>query len=102
MKFDNSSSSSFILKNVTFFHDKLGSDVCPRVENISQFSTHGYFGDGMPFHTNQFGFREETLELNFLLRTIIDENANVEYSAEIYENYKYSIYRFCLTISLVN
>ena len=58
-KFQSSSSLSyFTLENITFFHAKLGLDVCPRVDNqtsgdtseestrpLSQLSTHGYWSE---------------------------------------------------------
>ena len=68
----SSPSSSFIFKNVAFFHAKLGSDVCPSVDNQTSGDTlqgltrplvekspsasyppwvlERVFGDGMPFH----------------------------------------------------
>ena len=77
----------FYFENAAFFHAKLGSDVCPRVDNqtsgdtlqdltrplsgkitISQLSTHGYwsefYGGEMPFDTKKFwlGKRHWNLE----------------------------------------
>ena len=69
----------FYFENVAFFHTKIGSDVCPRVDNqtsgdtlqdstqplrVEKSPSASYprmgigardFGGGMPFHTNQFG-----------------------------------------------
>ena len=71
----------FYFENVALFLDKLGSDVCPRVDNqtsgdtlqdltrplsgnivISQLSTHGYWSNFLVAGCSSAPIREETLE----------------------------------------